>query len=191
MICCLKGKLLVKEPTRLVLDVNSIGFEVKVPISTSERLPDINAEVNLLIQMEISKAGIELFGFLTQQELAIFRMITGMKGVGPRVALNLLSRYQPDEVVSAIERKDLKLIRSIPGIGEKKAQAILNLVDTRIKETPGPANQSQSSEIYQSAVNALISLGLSRKEAQERLSRIKFEPGLSLTELLKKALAQK
>ncbi len=191
MICALKGKLLVKEPTRLVLDVNGIGFEVKVPISTAERLPATGIEVNLLIQMEITKAGIELFGFLTEEELRIFRMITGVKGVGARAALNLLSRYEPGAIISAIEQKDLKLIRSVPGIGEKKAQAILKLAAAVIKEPTAPGPQYGSDEVIQSAVNALISLGLTKKEAQERLSRIKPEPGLSLTELLKRALAQR
>ncbi|MGQ9708146.1 MAG: Holliday junction branch migration protein RuvA [bacterium] len=194
MIALLRGKLAVKEPTRIILDVNGIGFELRIPLSTSERLAEPGNEVSLLIATQFTRAGFELFGFATEKEQNVFRLITSVKGVGPRAALNLLSRFDPDEVFEAIAQKDVELLRSVPGIGEKKAAEILKRIDSTLKESPVSTGKEpivqKISAIQKDAIAALVSLGLSRKEAQERLSRLRIESQTSLNELLKKALAQ-
>ena len=198
MIALLRGKLLVKEPTRIVLDVNGIGFELRVPLSTSSRLDETGNEVELLVEMEVTRSGFELFGFATKKEQEVFRLITSVKGVGARAALNLLSRFEPDEVVTAISQQNTRLLRSVPGIGEKKAAEILKASQEtgdlgRQTEDRAPKTEHQTgsiSAIKADAVMALVSLGLSRREAQDRLSRLRIEPDTSLQELLKKALTQ-
>jgi Holliday junction DNA helicase RuvA len=198
MIALLRGKLLVKEPTRIVLDVNGIGFELRVPLSTSSRLDETGNEVELLVEMEVTRSGFELFGFATKKEQEVFRLITSVKGVGACAALNLLSRFEPDEVVTAISQQNTRLLRSVPGIGEKKAAEILKASQEtgdlgRQTEDRAPKTEHQTgsiSAIKADAVMALVSLGLSRREAQDRLSRLRIEPDTSLQELLKKALTQ-
>lgn len=192
MIATLRGKVIIKEPTRVVLDVNGIGFELRVPLSTSSRLPEPGNEATVLIAMEFTKAGVELFGFFDKKEQEVFRLITAVRGVGPRAALNLLSRFEPDEVVEAIRNKDMGFLRSVPGIGEKKAAEILKQFDTLQREMPERAGKitASASQLRNDAVAALVSLGLSKKEAQERLNRLQFEEKMSLQELLKKALSQ-
>jgi Holliday junction DNA helicase RuvA len=188
MLSRLRGVVVLKQPTRVVLDVNGIGFELQVPLSTSSRLPEKDGTAELLVEMSITRAGIELFGFSTLEELEVFRQLTSVKGVGPKAALNLLSRFEPGAVIAAIRRQDRELLRSVPGIGEKKLAEILKLY---AEETPVPAtDQHYKPEIYQQAVSALVSLGLSPRAARERLSRIGYDPNITLAELLKKALAR-
>ncbi len=192
MIATLRGRLAVKEPTRIVLDVNGIGFEVKVPLSTSSRLPEPGNEVMVLIEMEFTKAGVEFFGFLNKKEQEVFRLITSVKGVGPRAGLNLLSRFEPDEVLKAIRNKDGDFLRSVPGIGEKKAAEILKRFDMVQREEPERAQRisEMGDQLRGDAIAALVSLGLSKKEARERLELVKLESDMSLQELLRKALSQ-
>ncbi|MGB9742891.1 MAG: Holliday junction branch migration protein RuvA [candidate division WOR-3 bacterium] len=186
MLNRLRGKIVEKQPTRVVLDVSGIGFELQVPLSTSSRLVEKDGTAELLVELSITRAGIELFGFATAEELEVFRLLTAVKGVGPKAALNLLSRFEPGAVIAAIKRQDRQLLRSVPGIGEKKLTEILKLF---ADETPAE-EKGFSPEIYQQAVSALTALGLSRKEANARLRAIGYTPGITLAELLKKALAQ-
>lgn len=185
MIRQLRGKVVGKEPTAVILDVNGIGFELRIPLSTSSRLPDPGEMVELLVVMDITRAGIELFGFATKDELSLFRQITAVKGVGPKAALNLLSRYPPQEIITAIRRQDRQLLLSVPGIGRKKADELIQSFGAHSQPAPEP-----ESGIVQQALNALESLGLKRKEALERLNRIKITPETNLQELIRRALAQ-
>ncbi|MEN9978975.1 MAG: Holliday junction branch migration protein RuvA [candidate division WOR-3 bacterium] len=187
MISRLKGIIAIKQPTMIILDVNGIGFELRVPLSTSSRLPNQGACAQLFVFMEVSRAGVELFGFDTEEQLTVFRQLTAVKGVGPKAALNLLSRFEPAEILAAIRRQDIQLLRSVPGIGEKKAsELIMKLSGSR----PETAEQHQlTPDVFEQAVNALESLGLKRKEALQRLKRLHITPETTLPELLKQALA--
>lgn len=187
MISQLKGRIVIKQPTMIVLDVNGIGFKLNVPLSTSSRLPDQGASAQLFVFMEVSRAGIELFGFNTEEELAVFRQLTSVRGVGSKAALNLLSRFEPAEILAAIRRQDSQLLRSVPGIGEKKASELISRLATARPETPEP-NQL-TPDVFEQAINALESLGLKRKEAIQRLKRIPITRETTLQELLKQALA--
>lgn len=190
MLSWLRGRIVFKQPTLVVLDVNGIGFELKVPLSTSSRLPEKEHIAELFVQLSITRAGIELYGFFTQEELNCFRLITSVKGVGPKAALNLLSRFEPSAVLAAIRSQDRHLLCSVPGIGEKKAAEILKLLVQNTPPEPLAGEKAYSPEIYQQAISALMSLGLSRKEAQERLLHINYHPAITLPELLKMALAR-
>ncbi|MEO0067842.1 MAG: Holliday junction branch migration protein RuvA [candidate division WOR-3 bacterium] len=192
MIAVLRGRVLTKEPTRAVLDVNGIGFELRVPLSTSSRLPEPGNEATVLVEVGFTKAGVELFGFFDKKEQEVFRLITAVKGVGPRAALNLLSRFEPEEVVEAIKNKDVGFLRSVPGIGEKKAGEIIKRFEGEKKEFARRAVKlpERLSRLKTDAVNALVSLGLSRREAEERLNRLELKEEMSLQEVLKRALRQ-
>lgn len=189
MIANLQGKLLTKKPTRLIVQAGGIGFELKVPLSTSRRLPEPGAEVNLSVVMRFTPAGVELFGFSDPKEQEVFQLLTSVKGVGAKAALNLLSRFEPEEVRAVIAEGREEVLRSVPGIGSKKAAGILKQAYAHLKEMPQP--EPGLTPLFTDAVTALISLGLSRKEAEERVKAIHFLPGMSLQEVLKIALTKK
>lgn len=188
MIAQIQGVLVVKEPTRVVITAGGVGLELNVPLSTSRSLPRCNEEVKLLVVTVVTHAGIILYGFATPREKEVFEILTSVRGVGPKAALNLLSRWSPDEITSAINQGKTDLLRSAPGIGPKKVEAILK----RFREqasAPETASHPSRSPTLIDAENALISLGLTRKEARERLTKLKVTPELPLQEILKRALA--
>ncbi len=184
MITQLRGKIINKQPTLVVLESAGIGFEINVPLSTSRHLPDPPEEVTLLVVMNIGRNEVQLYGFRTREEKDTFLLITGVKGVGPKAALNLLSRFQPQEIVAAIAQGKTDLLKSAPGIGDKKAESIARLLRSRV---PAPATVPEPS-ILRDAIAALISLGLTQKEARERLARLVIKPDTSLQEVLLFAL---
>jgi len=184
MISRLRGILREKEPTQVVIECAGIGFEIRVPLSTSVRLAEPGIETELLIVTEISREGVSLFGFLDESERQMFRLLTAVRGVGPRAGLNLLSRFSPDEIRAVIAQKDVTVLRTVPGIGPKKAQRLLAEMANVAQEVPAP------SSMMSDGIRALMSLGLTRREASARLSRLQITPGTTLQELLKQALEQ-
>jgi len=191
VIAQIQGQLISKEPTRVVVSVGGIGFELLVPLSTSRQLPNCGEPVTLLVVFKIDRSGVQLYGFSTPEEKEVFELLTSVKGVGPKAALNLLSRWQPEEITTAIRQGKTELLRSAPGIGPKKVDAILK----RFSESV-PVGVATSADLCKpttiaDALNALVSLGLTRKEAQERLNKLKITPEMNLQDILKQALAQK
>lgn len=185
MIGALRGRLLEKEPTRVLLDCAGIGFELCVPLSTSRRLGEVGDEVLLLVVMKVTRSGVDLFGFIDRQEREVFELLTSVRGVGPRAGLNLLSRFEPHEVLEVIASGRSEVLRTVPGIGPKK-------VDSIMMKLQGEASPPRSEQpIAADAETALVSLGLTRREARERLGRVVMRPGTTLQELLRLVLAQK
>lgn len=183
MIDRLRGVLLFKEPTRVVIDCGGVGYELQVPLTTSSSLPDVGAEAMVLVEMRIGRSGVGLYGFATEEERETFRMLTSVDGVGPRAGLNLLSRLEPAQIRSAIASGDVAVLRSVPGIGEKRTANILK----KLQNALPPAEPRNP--LLNDAEKALISLGLTRREARSRLERVKPVPQ-TLAELLRLALAQ-
>jgi holliday junction DNA helicase RuvA len=182
MIAHLNGRLSSKSPTQIVLDVNGIGFEICVPLSTSHRLGDPGTDASVFIQPAFTREGLSFYGFATRDEKDVFNRLTSVKGIGPKAALNLLSRFEPAEINLIIAEKRIATLETVPGIGPKRAASILGrLEDTAQAVTP------QDSHI-ENALSALMSLGLTRREAMSRLDRIPNRSELTLNELLHIAL---
>jgi holliday junction DNA helicase RuvA len=182
MISSLSGVLSTRNPTRVVLDVGGIGFELIVPISTARVLPETGTAVTLQVQSVFTREGMSLFGFSTQDEKDAFNRLTEIKGIGPKAALNLLSRFSPAEISGILAEEKIETLKTVPGIGPKKAEMILG----RIRKTgASPATQEPALE---QAIAALNSLGLTRAEALKRLERIANRSQLALTDLLSQAL---
>lgn len=185
MIARLRGILVETEPTRVVVDCQGIGIELRVPLSTSRRLAEAGGEVVLLVDTYFTRDSVQFFGFLEKGERDTFRHLTSVKGIGPRAGLNLLSRLSPAEIMSAIATGRVEVMRTVPGIGPKKADSIIKKLQEAVPET------QPETPLLADAESALISLGLTRKEARGRLGRIQRSPGMVLQELLKLALAQR
>lgn len=182
MISRLRGRVAEKEPTRVVVDCAGVGYELRVPLSTSGRLPEPGAEAEMFVEMSVGRNGIALFGFLSEAEREVFRLLTSVQGIGPRAGLNLLSRLEPNEIKEVIAAGRLEILRSVPGIGPKRADSILKKLQTALPAAPA------ASPLQADAESALVSLGLTRKEARDRLARVKPVPE-KLADLLRAALA--
>ncbi len=191
MIAQIQGHLISKEPTRVLVSAGGIGFELIVPLSTSRQLPDCGEPVTLLVVFKLDRSGVQLYGFNTREEKEVFELLTGVKGVGPKAALNLLSRWPPEEITIAIRQGKTELLRSAPGIGPKKVDAILKRFSENVAVGVATTADLCKPTNFAEALNALVSLGLTRKEAQERLNRLKITPEMNLQDILKQALAQK
>lgn len=185
MLARLRGTLVEKEPTRIVIDCQGIGFGLKVPLSTSRRLADPGSEVMLRVHTHFTRDGVELFGFVDKEELTAFQRLTSVSGIGPKAGLNLLSRFAPAEIDSIIATGRAEVLRTVPGIGPTKAENIIKKLQAA---APPP---EAGSELLNEAESALVSLGLTHREARDRLRRVASAENLSLQELLKLALAQR
>jgi Holliday junction DNA helicase RuvA len=182
MIAFLRGTIVEKEPTRLVLDCNGTGYEVGVPLSTSSRLGGEGTEVGLLVVTRFTKTGVELYGFLDTKERDVFRLLLSVKGIGPKAGLNFLSRFSPEEILDAIASGRIDVVRTVPGIGSKKAERVL----TELAERTTPAEGAKP--LLADAESALVSLGLTRKEARTRLQKLVLGDEMTLQEILRLAL---
>jgi len=181
----LRGVLAEKEPTRVVVDCQGIGFGLKVPLSTSRRLAEVGAEVALRVHTHFTRDGVELFGFIEKEEISAFQRLTSVKGIGPKAGLNLLSRFSPAEIDSIIATGKAEVLRTVPGIGPTKADNIIKKLQA---EAPPP---DLGSELLADAESALVSLGLTHREARERLRWVGAAESMSLQELLRLALTQR
>jgi Holliday junction DNA helicase RuvA len=185
MLARLRGVLVEKEPTRVIVECQGIGFGLKVPLSTSRRLPEAGSEVVLRVHTSFIRDGVELFGFIDKEEMTAFQRLTSVSGIGPRAGLNLLSRFTPSEIDSVIATGKTDILRTVPGIGPTKADSIIKKLQA---EAPPP---EVGAGLLADAESALVSLGLTRREARDRLRRVGAAENLSLQELLKLALAQR
>ncbi len=185
MLARLRGVLVEKEPTRVIVECRGIGFGLKVPLSTSRRLAEVGSEVELRVHTHFTRDGVELFGFIDKEEMTAFQRLTSVSGIGPKAGLNLVSRFTPEEIGSIIATGRAEVLRTVPGIGPTKADSIIK----RLQAEAVPPEVG--SELLADAESALVSLGLTRREARDRLRRVGSAENLSLQELLKLALAQR
>ena len=124
MIATLHGVLTEKNPSRLVVDVSGVGYEVSVPLSTFYALGELGAEVDLRIHTHVREDALSLFGFATQLEIDLFGRLIAISGVGPRLALAVLSGLEPPDLLRAIQDSDIVRLQGIPGVGKKTAERI-------------------------------------------------------------------
>jgi Holliday junction DNA helicase RuvA len=193
MIGFLKGKLAAKLPPTLLIDVNGVGYELEAPMSTFYGLPATGEAVALFTHLVVREDAHILFGFGTDGERRLFRGLLKVSGVGPKIALGILSGASVEEFLRTIEAEDVAMLSRIPGIGRKTAERVIIEMRDSVQKlslpTPGgatlgaPAAQSAQSEAYA----ALIALGYKPPEVT-RLLKHADEPGLSTTEIIRRAL---
>jgi holliday junction DNA helicase RuvA len=178
MIAFLTGRLAFKAPTHLTLDVQGVGYEVHIPLSTYYALPNLDEVTALNIHTHLREDAIQLFGFLSQSEKESFLLLTTVSGIGPKLALSVLSSLPVTELVHAIQTEDVEKLATVPGIGKKSAGRIaLELKDKVDKIQTGPARASASEPPgfdgpYEDALSALVNLGYRPQDAREALKRV-------------------
>jgi holliday junction DNA helicase RuvA len=177
MIAQLRGKIVAKEPGEIILDVGGVGYRVFIPLSTFEKLPDLDETTQLLIITNVREDAFHLYGFFTPAEKNIFLLLNNVNGIGTKLALAALSTLPPDELSAAIARQDFAQLATVPGVGKKTAQRIIielrdklpavailptSKTTSQAGKTPPPPPASLREEI----ISALVNLGYKRTEAE-------------------------
>jgi holliday junction DNA helicase RuvA len=196
VIAHLRGRIFEKHPNRLVLDINGVGYDVFVPLSTFYGLGEPGSETALRIHTHVREDALVLYGFATLLEQELFERLIGVSGIGPKVALAVLSGIEPLELIRAIERGDLARLTAIPGVGKKTSERIVLELKDRLPHaqvaavTAGVA-PSEPSTMRDDVLSALVNLGYHRPLAEKAVeSAIKAQPDGGFERTLKQALRE-
>ena len=194
MITHLNGKLIEKTPTYVVIDVNGIGYKVKISLQTFSSITD-EESCKLYTHLSIKEDSHTLFGFFDQMERELFINLISVSGVGPSTAQIILSTYSPDEIINHISSGDVSAVKSVKGIGAKTAQRII--IDLQDKLSKGLSKtdvlfNKMDNTIKEEALSALLALGFTKRGAEEKIEKVlKINSEvLSVEELVKTALSQ-
>ena len=183
MIGSLRGRISIKRPSGIIIDVIGVGYEVSLPISVLASLPEEGSEVFLYIYTHVREDNIQLFGFLGEEEKGIFLSLLGVSGIGPRIALNILSGISKDDFIKAVETEDVGLLTRIPGLGKKTAHRLILELREKL-----PTRRETKDRIYTDALSALINLGYKKSDAQTVVDAVYKKGVENIEELLKESL---
>lgn len=192
MIAQLNGRLAQKLPGEVIIDVAGVGYQVFIPFNVFYQLPEIGADISLQIHTHLREDALQLFGFRDLGEKQVFLLLTGVTGIGPRLALNILSGIPADELARALKEGDQVKLLSIPGVGKKLAERmIVELKDKFAALAPistDTAKRDYGNQLMQDAVSALINLGYKRPEAEKTVREVLRNGDRSLESVLKETL---
>jgi holliday junction DNA helicase RuvA len=181
LIAQLRGRVLRKEPQEVVVDVGGVGYRVVIPLSTFYRLGEGGADVTLLTHTHVREDALALFGFLTAGEQTLFEKLIGVAGVGPKLAINILSGIEAPDLVEALRASDLGRLTRIPGVGRKTAERLVLELKDKMPAVPPTAEAAApaSAEAHpkDDLVSALVHLGYARPEAERGVDRALREDG--------------
>ena len=197
MIAFLRGKLLEKHPNQVIVDTAGVGYDVVIPVSTFSSLPDVGAEVALRIHTHVREDALALFGFFTAQEKALFEKLISVSGIGPTLAIKVLSGLATPAIVDAIRSGHVEQLVRIPGVGKKTAERMVLELKEKLEGLGGgiaPVGISVKTEaalsgIEQDVMSALLNLGCNRASAEAAVRKAKTaEPGSAFEPMFRKAL---
>lgn len=190
MIGSLRGKLIEKRPNQILVEVGGVGYLVLVPLSTFAALGALHAEATLLIHTHVREDQFSLYGFVTAREKRLFELLLSASGVGPSLALKILSGMNLDELIPAIRKGDLAQLVRIPGVGRKTAERIVvelrdKLAVVDVAETGKPATRSQ---IESDVASALTNLGYDTRSVDKAIEKSRNSSGADFEDLLRASL---
>ncbi len=195
LIAYLEGKLVEKTPTELVLDVGGIGYHLQIPLSTYERLGKNGSRIKILTYQYVREDAFKLFGFVTLEEKNLFELLLSVSGIGPKIALGILSCISVDDFNRFITLEDLDSLTGISGIGKKTAKRLIvelkDKIDQDFKIEKGTIFKDKVKlDLAGQAINALISLGFTKYQAKEAVKSAieRAQKKLGLEELIKQSL---
>ena len=188
MIGRLTGILLEKHPPQVLVDAHGVGYELDVPMSTFCNLPPVGEKVSLHTHLSVREDAQQLFGFLTAKEREVFRLLIRITGVGPKLALAVLSGLSVDELAQAVTLQEAGWLTRIPGVGRKTAERLLLELKGKLADTlpAGPGATATPAGVQADALHALLALGYSDKEAAPVVKQL--PEGLALEEAIRQAL---
>lgn len=182
MIASLKGVLSHKSINRIIVDVHGIGCSVAVPLSTFYKLPDTGSQVHLVIHTHIAQDAVRLFGFMDYREKDIFQLLISVSGIGPKLAINILSGISPEDLSGAISDGDLVRLVGIPGVGRKTAERMIFELKDKITKLVSSATSAGTPDrlVREEALSALINLGYKSNIAKDAIDKVVQEVGREL-----------
>ena len=195
MISRLSGRLVDKAPNRIVIDVHGVGYDVQIPLSTFYGLSEPGTEVSLRVHTHVREDALTLFGFSTRLERRLFEQLIGVSGIGPRLALSVLSGIESMDLVRAVRQGDVGRLTGIPGVGKKTAERIGLELKDRLQavlesETEDPAESGAEPDMRGDLLSALLNLGYHRHLADRAVdAALSGEPG-TFEQVLRQALKE-
>lgn len=199
MISYIRGELVAIEEEKVILDVGGVGYGIFMPGQSMGKLPPIGHEIKLYTYLNVREDAMQLFGFLTQDDLKVFKLVIGVSGIGPKGGLSVLSQLTPDDLRFAVLSNDVKAISATPGIGKKTAEKLiielkdkLSMDDVLEHAYEQDGETSVSSGTYTSvqtdAVQALTALGYGNTEALKAVKKVEITEDSDVEDVLKQAL---
>jgi len=198
MIASLSGILRFKSPGHITVEVNGVGYRVFIPLSTFYELAEEGTPIALNVFTAVREDAIHLYGFRTAEEKQLFELLLSVNGIGPKLAINLLSGISPADFIRAVFTEDRQTLTKIPGVGKKMAERmILELRDRVIKLAPQEAREEAAAQspldaVREDALSALVNLGYRKSAARAVLDRMldSAQDGVALEDVLKRALKE-
>ncbi|HIA49519.1 MAG TPA: Holliday junction branch migration protein RuvA [Acidobacteria bacterium] len=197
MIAALEGRLTEKHPSRIVVDVQGVGYEVHVPLSTFYELGEPGSDVSLRIHTHVREETLALFGFASTLELQLFERLISVNGIGPRLALTALSGIEPPELVRSVQQGDVARLTGIPGVGKKTAERMVvelrdNLPNIASADTvPASLIKGEADDLRGDVLSALLNLGYHRQLAEKAIkTALKGSDDLVFEDVLRQALRE-
>ena len=190
MIGSLIGLIKEKTPSSILLEVNGIGYEIAVPLSTSFQLPNVGESAYLLTHLVVREDQHSLYGFATDEERKLFRALIKISGVGAKLAITILSGTNVNGFIQSVVNEDIDALVHLPGIGKKTAERLIVEMKDKVSEISSDENslsQNNENSAVAEAINALVNLGYKTKDAKTILGKIESE-GLTVEELIRQAL---
>ena len=185
MIGSLRGTVLVRRPDNVIIDVHGVGYQLQLPLNALADLPAEGKEVFLHIYTHVREDALQLFGFTYEDDKKIFMVLLGISGIGPKMALNILSGLSHEEFLNALDTEDVAMLCRIPGLGKKTAQRLILELREKL-----PSSTGTKDRIFEDTLSALMNLGYKRNIAQEFLEK-SYKQGFNDIEgLLKETLKQ-
>lgn len=198
MISYIRGELVALENDKVIVDVGGVGYGVFMSTQTMSLLPPIGNEVKLYTYLNVKEDLMQLFGFLTRDDLQVFKLLIGVSGIGPKGGQSILSVLSPDDLRFAVMANDVKAISSAPGIGKKTAQKLivelhdkLSIEDVLEHTAAGgdkDSGSAQGSGMQSEAVQALVALGYGSTEALKAVKQVEIKEDMVVEDVLKQAL---
>jgi Holliday junction DNA helicase RuvA len=172
MIAHLRGKLIAKNPSHIILDVGGVGYELAVSVTTYSDLPALDHEIALHVYTHVREDALALFGFLQHEEKQLFEKLIGVSGIGPRLAITILSGMSAESAVAAIRGNDVAALTRVPGIGRKTAERMVLELRDKLDQFAAPPVAAAATAIEEDVISALVNLGYQRALAERALARV-------------------
>ncbi|HEY6272108.1 MAG TPA: Holliday junction branch migration protein RuvA [Terriglobales bacterium] len=189
MIAHLRGKLIAKHPNQAVVEAVGVGYDVNITVPAFSELPAVGAEVALFIHTHVREDALALYGFLRAGEKQLFEKLISVSGIGPRLAITILSGMSADSLVTSIKGNNVVSLTRIPGIGKKTAERMVLELRDRLEAFAEPPLATSVSPIEEDVLSALVNLGYNRGYAEKALARLGPAAADSFDVLFRKALA--
>ena len=197
MIAFIRGRIVDKQPNRIIIDIQGVGYDVHVPLSTFYEIGEVGTDVALRVHTHVREDALQLYGFLTELERQLFERLIAISGIGPKLAVAVLSGMDPRDLVTAVQRADIARLTSIPGVGKKTAERIVLEMKDRLAQIVMPAAAdtappaSGADRLRADLLSALQNLGYHRPQAEQAIeAAVKSMTDATFEQALKSALRE-